>query len=375
MKRVIYILAFIFVLTFVFILTSVSAINLQDWCNGADITRDGKVSIGDVSNLANQYGKNNCNISNSFCERADINFDRFVNLGDLNALSTNYGKKNCVAPPLSIKYNRESYNDFYSLVNPIEDSKVFVSPVYTLFDMRVSGGVHNGIAECFYKINNLTEIRLNISNTLNGSQYLTRESLFPGEYKIEFRCTDSKNNKANMNVNFNIDLIDEMKIRSRSPLRNVSVNSIPKDIELKLSVEDLTSNHGIQNCSYGDEQKHESGAYTLFNKTGNISNVYNFNASISAREGDYNFKIICFNSDSRKIEGIINFTIVVKEAVLKITSLVPAGAFYPTHLPYETHLYAQTTGGIDKGKAICYYIQNSPPGAPFCSPPGNKFGD
>ena len=68
-----------------------------EWCNGADINRDGKVGIGDAVIVSENYNKKGCSIANLWCNGADINRDKKVSIGDLTIISENYDKSGCVS--------------------------------------------------------------------------------------------------------------------------------------------------------------------------------------------------------------------------------------------------------------------------------------
>ena len=64
----------------------------EKYCNGADINKDGKVDVADLSILGANYGRN-CS-SEEWCSGADINQNGKVDVADLSILVSNYGK-NC----------------------------------------------------------------------------------------------------------------------------------------------------------------------------------------------------------------------------------------------------------------------------------------
>jgi len=68
-----------------------------EWCNGADINRDGKVGIGDAVIVSENYGKNKCSANNLWCNGADINMDKKVSVGDLTIIAENFDKTGCVS--------------------------------------------------------------------------------------------------------------------------------------------------------------------------------------------------------------------------------------------------------------------------------------
>ncbi len=66
-----------------------------NYCNGADINKDGKVDISDLTTFSGNYGKENCNENNSYCSNADINKDGKVHISDLTTLANNYERTDC----------------------------------------------------------------------------------------------------------------------------------------------------------------------------------------------------------------------------------------------------------------------------------------
>jgi hypothetical protein len=71
---------------------------LNDWCNNADLNRDGRVDgSGDLGILGDNYGKMGCDSSNNYCNGADINRDGKSDVIDLGILAHYFGLKNCSA--------------------------------------------------------------------------------------------------------------------------------------------------------------------------------------------------------------------------------------------------------------------------------------
>jgi len=68
-----------------------------EWCNGADINKDGVVAIGDLTLVSDNYGRSDCSVANSWCNGADLNRDGKVTIGDMSLVSENYGKTGCVS--------------------------------------------------------------------------------------------------------------------------------------------------------------------------------------------------------------------------------------------------------------------------------------
>jgi len=68
----------------------------NNWCEGADINRDGIVSGDDYSILVNQWGKR-CSSDNNWCNRADVDKSGGVNILDWQFLKK-YWYKKCSGP-------------------------------------------------------------------------------------------------------------------------------------------------------------------------------------------------------------------------------------------------------------------------------------
>ena len=69
---------------------------LNNWCSGADMNRDGVVGSGDVdmisanfdkeidsNNIGDNFGRIDCNAENDWCNGSDFNEDGIVSIGDL----------------------------------------------------------------------------------------------------------------------------------------------------------------------------------------------------------------------------------------------------------------------------------------------------
>jgi hypothetical protein len=67
----------------------------ENWCNGADTDRDGKVDGEDLGKVVTKIGNRDCSASNGWCGGADTNKDKRVDDKDIQAISANIGKKNC----------------------------------------------------------------------------------------------------------------------------------------------------------------------------------------------------------------------------------------------------------------------------------------
>ena len=64
---------------------------VADWCQGADVDKDGVVGTSDLDLIQKNWNKFNCSSSNNWCEASDMNRDGFVGLEDLNLYATHYG--------------------------------------------------------------------------------------------------------------------------------------------------------------------------------------------------------------------------------------------------------------------------------------------
>ncbi|MEK6855705.1 MAG: hypothetical protein AABX66_00955 [Nanoarchaeota archaeon] len=68
----------------------------SNWCNGADINKDGKVDGGDLAFLSDPtHWYNSCDASNNWCNGADIDKSGFADLGDLAILGDETGNVCC----------------------------------------------------------------------------------------------------------------------------------------------------------------------------------------------------------------------------------------------------------------------------------------
>ncbi len=69
----------------------------NNWCDGADINHNGKVTWTDYKKFVKNYGDTNCEAPR-WCRRADINHDGTVGIGDFSILAKNYGRRDCRGP-------------------------------------------------------------------------------------------------------------------------------------------------------------------------------------------------------------------------------------------------------------------------------------
>jgi len=72
-----------------------TATNGDNWCNGADITRDNNVDSGDYSRIADSWGRSDCGEGNEWCNGADINHDNYVNSGDYLRIADSWVRTDC----------------------------------------------------------------------------------------------------------------------------------------------------------------------------------------------------------------------------------------------------------------------------------------
>ncbi len=68
---------------------------VNSWCNGADIDKDGDVDLTDQGILSGNYNREDCSASNNWCNGADIDKDGDVDLTDVGILSGYYGRTDC----------------------------------------------------------------------------------------------------------------------------------------------------------------------------------------------------------------------------------------------------------------------------------------
>src|SRR3989344_1534430 len=69
-----------------------------EWCDNADLNRDLKVEIGDLTLIADLWGRDPCNKENSWCSGGDIKRDGGpVAIGDFTAVNEKYNAV-CTAP-------------------------------------------------------------------------------------------------------------------------------------------------------------------------------------------------------------------------------------------------------------------------------------
>jgi len=66
----------------------------NNWCDGADINRDGTVDVADATILKESRSLI-CNAQNQFCNNADINQDGKADLTDMYILIENFGRTDC----------------------------------------------------------------------------------------------------------------------------------------------------------------------------------------------------------------------------------------------------------------------------------------
>jgi len=66
----------------------------NNWCEGADINRDGTVNLTDLAILKESWSLI-CDAQNQYCDNADINQDGKADLTDLYILQENYGRTDC----------------------------------------------------------------------------------------------------------------------------------------------------------------------------------------------------------------------------------------------------------------------------------------
>lgn len=67
-----------------------------DWCDGADLDRDGDVDDSDVDLLSGNFDRRDCFNGNNWCDNSDIDNDGNVSDYDNDVLSGNYGRTDCV---------------------------------------------------------------------------------------------------------------------------------------------------------------------------------------------------------------------------------------------------------------------------------------
>ncbi|GEM_PF-2810767 len=83
--------------------TAVPAVTVgNNWCDGADITRDGKVNQIDYIALKSKMGVTGCRQSNDYCGKADINRDGKVDSADLQILTGNLSRTDCTERYIAI---------------------------------------------------------------------------------------------------------------------------------------------------------------------------------------------------------------------------------------------------------------------------------
>ncbi len=69
----------------------------SDYCQGADITKDGKVDINDQSLVAANWQKTDCTTANNYCDGSDITKDGKVNIDDQSILAANWQRTDCAS--------------------------------------------------------------------------------------------------------------------------------------------------------------------------------------------------------------------------------------------------------------------------------------
>jgi len=89
---------------------------INNWCNGTDINRDGKVDNDDLDLVNNNLGRTDCLLENNWCQKTDINQDGKVNSVDVSYINDYKGRIGCEGCYIEIKINenknREGSIDF-----------------------------------------------------------------------------------------------------------------------------------------------------------------------------------------------------------------------------------------------------------------------
>ena len=77
-----------------------------EWCNGADIDRNGTVNSGDVDFISDYISRGviGCNEFNNMCNRTDITHDGIVDSDDLSIVTANIGREDCAGSENSYSY-------------------------------------------------------------------------------------------------------------------------------------------------------------------------------------------------------------------------------------------------------------------------------
>jgi len=125
----------------------------QDWCEGVDINRDGKVDEVDKDTLRSNYGKVDCSEDNNWCDECDINRDGKVSGRDLGILSANWERDDCDGEKdldfeISIATLKDSYSvgEKIELTDPPDEDGDYLVPEDSIYDSK-SDIVEEGIVQ------------------------------------------------------------------------------------------------------------------------------------------------------------------------------------------------------------------------------------
>ena len=149
----------------------------NNYCNGADIDKDGDVDLTDLGVLAGDYGRTDCSSSNNYCNGADIDKDGDVDLTDLGIISGQSDNDEYNAPVQTVPPAPSGLSATASSTSSIALTWIDVAGEtgYKIERALASGGPWNQIAS-------LAENVVSYSNTglADGTTYYYRVKAFNG---------------------------------------------------------------------------------------------------------------------------------------------------------------------------------------------------
>ncbi len=105
----------------------------NNWCEGADINRDGAVTVTDVSIFNLHDGEDECDWLSGWCGGADVNMDSVVNEEDSTIIISWLGHQCSALIPVfefEVEGIHSLYGDYSNLVNDYNENDTFVLKTY-----------------------------------------------------------------------------------------------------------------------------------------------------------------------------------------------------------------------------------------------------
>lgn len=252
----------LFASLFMFIIISVSVSSVADWCNNADINRDGKVDEIDLSLLTENFGRTDCSQDNNWCDNTDINKNGEVDFADYQILEVNFGETGCGG-------------NYYLFQGEVYADRVELSDVFYLggnFEEDLTNSTMNYVS--FF---DNTEIKRCYFDT-----YLSE-----GQESFSFVCSVPQETKEFIFYNNGVVLYTYDVSTNKPVISNLQLQEIPGGYNVSWQAYDSDSN-----LSYYVFYSKDNDLWDFYDKTSGKNIVfYTSNLDI----GDYKIRVLVFD--------------------------------------------------------------------------------